>query len=329
HPRIPDSDYYPFLERFIVAVEKRWPGVLLQFEDFALKHATPLLKKYQNRLCCFNDDIQGTAAVTLGTLQAACRHKRQALSSQTLLFVGAGSAGCGIADLIVSAMMVEGLNEQEARRRIYMVDKDGLLLKDNPSLTDFQLPFAWPAEQLGFSPENKGLDALIAEIKPSVLIGVSGVAGLFTEQAIRQMYANCEKPIIFPLSNPTSRAEAVPADLMSWTEGNAIVATGSPFSPVEYDGVQRVISQCNNAYIFPGIGLGVLISGATRVTRNMFLASARALASFECKGTGLLPDIRLIHDISRMIAFAVAQSAIADNVAPSQTLPALTEKLEN
>ncbi|HEI3204206.1 TPA: NAD-dependent malic enzyme, partial [Escherichia coli] len=328
HPRIPDSDYYPFLERFIVAVEKRWPGVLLQFEDFALKHATPLLKKYQDHLCCFNDDIQGTAAVTLGTLQAACRHKKQTLSSQTLLFVGAGSAGCGIADLIVSAMMAEGLNEQEARRRIYMVDKDGLLLKDNLSLTDFQSPFAWPAKQLGFSPKNKELDALIAEIKPTVLIGVSGVSGLFTEQAIKQMYAHCKKPIIFPLSNPTSKAEAVPADLLSWTEGNALVATGSPFSSVEYNGKQREISQCNNAYIFPGVGLGVLISGATRVTQNMFLASARALASFECKSTGLLPDLRHIHDISRVIAFAVAQSAIADNVALPQTLPALTEKLE-
>lgn len=329
HPRISDSEYYPFLERFIVAVEKRWPGVLLQFEDFALRHATPLLKKYQDRLCCFNDDIQGTAAVTLGTLQAACRHKKQALSSQTLLFVGAGSAGCGIADLIVSAMMAEGLNEQEARHHIYMVDKNGLLLKDNQALTDFQSPFAWSAEKLGFSPENKGLEALIAEIKPSVLIGVSGVPGLFTEQAIRQMYAHCEKPIIFPLSNPTSRAEAVPADLLSWTEGKAIVATGSPFTPVEYNGEQRAISQCNNAYIFPGIGLGVLISDATRVTRNMFLASARALASFECKAQGLLPDIRHIHDISRSIAFSVALAAMMDNVAPSQTLSALTEKMEN
>ncbi|EGI16280.1 NAD-dependent malic enzyme (NAD-ME) [Escherichia coli M605] len=329
HPRISDSEYYPFLEQFIVAVEKRWPGVLLQFEDFALRHATPLLRKYQNRLCCFNDDIQGTAAVTLGTLQAACRHKKQALSSQTLLFVGAGSAGCGIADLIVSAMMAEGLNEQEARRHIYMVDKNGLLLKDNQALTDFQSPFAWSAEELGFSAENKGLEALIAEIKPSVLIGVSGVPGLFTERAIRQMYAHCEKPIIFPLSNPTSRAEAVPADLLSWTEGKAIVATGSPFTPVECNGEQKVISQCNNAYIFPGIGLGVLISGATRVTRNMFLASARALASFECKAQGLLPDIRHIHDISRSIAFSVALAAMMDNVAPSQTLSALTEKMEN
>ncbi|EDO5628529.1 oxaloacetate-decarboxylating malate dehydrogenase [Salmonella enterica] len=328
-PRISDSEYYPFLERFIVAVEKRWPGVLLQFEDFALRHATPLLKKYQDRLCCFNDDIQGTAAVTLGTLQSACRHKKQALSSQTLLFVGAGSAGCGIADLIVSAMMAEGLNEQEARHHIYMVDKNGLLLKDNQALTDFQSPFAWSAEKLGFSPENKGLEALIAEIKPSVLIGVSGVPGLFTEQAIRQMYAHCEKPIIFPLSNPTSRAEAVPADLLSWTEGKAIVATGSPFTPVEYNGEQRAISQCNNAYIFPGIGLGVLISDATRVTRNMLLASARALASFECKAQGLLPDIRHIHDISRSIAFSVALAAMMDNVAPSQTLSALTEKMEN
>ena len=329
HPRIPEMEYYSFLERFIVAVEKRWPGILLQFEDFALQHATPLLRKYQDRLCCFNDDIQGTAAVTLGTLQAACRHKHQELSSQTILFVGAGTAGCGIADLIVSAMTSEGLNEQEARQRIYMVDKDGLLLKDNSALTDFQSPFARAVEQLDFSPENKGLDALIAEIKPSVLIGVSGVSGLFTEQAIKQMYAHCEKPIIFPLSNPTSKAEAEPSNLMSWTEGHAIIATGSPFMPVEYNGEQRTISQCNNAYIFPGVGLGVLISGATRVTRNMFLASAKALASFECKGSGLLPEIRHIHDISRTIALAVAQAAMTDKVAPSQTLPALIEKLEN
>ncbi|EBA3897098.1 NAD-dependent malic enzyme [Salmonella enterica] len=329
HHRIPDNEYYRFLEKFVVAVEKRWPGVLLQFEDFALKHATPLLRKYQERLCCFNDDIQGTAAVTLGTLQAACRCKRQTLSSQIIMFVGAGTAGCGIADLVVSAMISEGLSDQDARRRIYMVDKDGLLLKDAQTLTDFQAPFAWAKEQLSFSSENKGLDNLISEIKPSILIGVSGVPGLFTEQVIKQMYAHCEKPIILPLSNPTSRSEAVPSDLIRWTDGNAIVATGSPFSPVEYNGNQIVISQCNNAYIFPGVGLGVLISGAKRVTRNMFLASAKALASFECNDHGLLPDLGKIHDLSCSIAFSVALAAMADKVAPSQTLPELTQSLED
>ncbi|ECG5801086.1 NAD-dependent malic enzyme [Salmonella enterica] len=329
HHRIPDNEYYLFLEKFIVAVEKRWPGILLQFEDFALKHATPLLRKYQDRVCCFNDDIQGTAAVTLGTLQAACRRKKQTLSSQTIMFVGAGSAGCGIADLVVSAMISEGLDEQDARSRIYMVDKGGLLLKDEQALTDFQAPFAWSKEQLGFSSKNKSLEELISEVKPSILIGVSGVPGVFTEQAIKQMYAHCEKPVIFPLSNPTSRSEAMPSDLIEWTDGNAIVATGSPFRPVEYNGSNIIISQCNNIYIFPGVGLGVLISGAKRITRNMFLASAKALASFEYNDQRLLPDIGNIHDISRSIALSVALAAMADGVALSQTLPALIQILES
>ncbi|MGU6965085.1 NAD-dependent malic enzyme [Salmonella enterica subsp. enterica serovar Poona] len=329
HHRIPDNEYYLFLEKFIVAVEKRWPGILLQFEDFALKHATPLLRKYQDRVCCFNDDIQGTAAVTLGTLQAACRRKKQTLSSQTIMFVGAGSAGCGIADLVVAAMISEGLDEQDARSRIYMVDKGGLLLKDEQALTDFQAPFAWSKEQLGFSSKNKSLEELISEVKPSILIGVSGVPGVFTEQAIKQMYAHCEKPVIFPLSNPTSRSEAMPSDLIEWTDGNAIVATGSPFRPVEYNGSNIIISQCNNIYIFPGVGLGVLISGAKRITRNMFLASAKALASFEYNDQRLLPDIGNIHDISRSIALSVALAAMADGVALSQTLPALIQILES
>ncbi|EDV9508650.1 NAD-dependent malic enzyme [Salmonella enterica] len=329
HPRIPDNKYYLFLDKFIVAIEKRWPGVLLQFEDFALKHATPLLKKYQDRLCCFNDDIQGTAAVTLGTLQAACRRKKQILSEQTILIVGAGSAGCGIAELIVSAMVSEGLNGQDAHHRIYMIDKDGLLLKESPALTDFQTPFAWPRELLNFSPENKDLEALIAEIKPSVLIGISGVPGLFTEQAIKRMYAHCKHPVIFPLSNPTSKAEGIPADLITWTEGHAMIATGSPFAPVEYNGNNIIISQCNNAYIFPGIGLGVLLTGATRITQNMFIAAATTLASWEQKNSGLLPEIDQICDISRAIALSVAFAAINEKVAPSQTLLDLTEKLDN
>ncbi|HBA7008748.1 TPA: oxaloacetate-decarboxylating malate dehydrogenase, partial [Escherichia coli] len=328
HKRISDRDYYAFVEQFITAVQKRWPGVLLQFEDFALKHATPLLNKYQDRLCCFNDDIQGTAAVTLGTLIAACQKKGESLSEQTVMFMGAGSAGCGIAGLIKAAMMSEGLSDADVSRRIFMVDKEGLLLKSAAGLTDFQSSLAVSPEWLDFEPRDCDLQALIARIKPSVLIGVSGVPGLFTEQAIRQMYAHCSNPVIFPLSNPTSRTEAVPEDLIKWTEGNAIVATGSPFPPVNYSGKQITVSQCNNSYIFPGIGLGVLISGATRVTQKMFLASAKALASFERKNGGLLPEISQIREVSRSIAMAVAIAASNDHVAPSQTRPELVEKLE-
>lgn len=328
HKRIPDNDYYDFIEKFITALQKRWPDVLLQFEDFALRHATPLLKLYQDRLCCFNDDIQGTAAVTLGSVQAACRRKGLKLSEQKVLFVGAGSAGCGIAELIVSAMQPEGISEQEARHRIFMVDKEGLLLTDTPGLTDFQYALAWNRDELDFEPSNKSLEALIAHIQPTVLIGVSGVPGLFTEKVVKEMYSYCDKPVIFPLSNPTSRAEATPADIIRWTDGNAIIATGSPFSPVEYNGRSVIISQCNNAYIFPGIGLGVLISEATRVTQKMFLAASNALAESGCGEASLLPDTENIRHISRLIAMSVAKAAVDERVAPPRSTEELSEKMK-
>lgn len=328
HKRIPDNDYYDFIEKFITALQKRWPDVLLQFEDFALRHATPLLKLYQDRLCCFNDDIQGTAAVTLGSVQAACRRKGLKLSEQKVLFVGAGSAGCGIAELIVSAMQPEGISEQEARHRIFMVDKEGLLLTDTPGLTDFQYALAWNRDELDFEPSNKSLEALIAHIQPTVLIGVSGVPGLFTEKVVKEMYSYCDKPVIFPLSNPTSRAEATPADIIRWTDGNAIIATGSPFSPVEYNGRSVIISQCNNAYIFPGIGLGVLISEATRVTQKMFLAASNALAESGRGEASLLPDTENIRHISRLIAMNVAKAAVDERVAPPRSTEELSEKMK-
>ncbi len=329
HKRISDGEYYHFVDAFINAVEKRWPGVLLQFEDFALRHATPLLKKYHDQICCFNDDIQGTAAVTLGALRSACQKKRQKLSEQIIMFVGAGSAGCGIAELIVSAMKSEGMDESTARSHIFMVDKDGLLLKDLPGLTDFQYHFAHMREMLNFNPDNENIEGLVSRIKPSVLIGVSGISGLFSEKTIKTMHSFCAEPIIFPLSNPTSQAEAVPEDIIKWTNGCAIIATGSPFEPIIYNEKKYIIPQCNNAYIFPGIGLGVIISGAMRVTKNMFIAASQALADEAGVEQNLLPDINGIRQLSKSIAEAVATAAISDMVAPAVSKNTLKERIEN
>ncbi|MGB3253013.1 NAD-dependent malic enzyme [Buttiauxella gaviniae] len=321
HARISDEDYYAFIDKFITAVLNRWPNVLLQFEDFALRHATPLLEKYRNRLCCFNDDIQGTAAVTLGSLLAASKAGEMTLSDQRFMFVGAGTAGCGIAELIVAKMMQEGITEKEARSKIFMVDKDGLLTDEHEGLTDFQLKLAKHRTLLKFEPKNMSLDELVTQIRPTALIGVSGCRGIFTEKVIRNMYANCKRPIVFPLSNPTGCVEAIPQDIIDWTEGNAIVASGSPFDPVQYNGKRIPIAQCNNSYIFPGIGLGVLISNATRVTENMFLVASETLAESSPMQTGrdqgLLPALNDISLLSKRIALAVAHAAMRDNVAPN------------
>lgn len=332
HPRISDEEYFAFLEQFIVAVTDRWPGVLLQFEDFALHHATPLLDKYRERLCCFNDDIQGTAAVTLGSLLAASIAGKMNLSDHRFMFVGAGTAGCGIAELIISKMVQGGCTDEEARSKIYMVDKNGLLTNDQEGLTPFQLRLAKCREQLKFEPKAMTLDELIAQVRPTALIGVSGCGGIFSEKAIRNMYSYCSRPIIFPLSNPTTCVEALPEDILNWTGGNAIVASGSPFEPVEYNGKKFPIAQCNNSYIFPGIGLGVLISNATRVTENMFLAASETLAEsspmLTDKHRGLLPDLNDIAIISKRIAMAVARAAIKDAVAPGSNDLVLIDNME-
>ncbi|MDU7484060.1 NAD-dependent malic enzyme [Hafnia alvei] len=333
HPRILDSEYYEFIDTVISSIERRWPGVLLQFEDFALKHATPLLQMYKDKLCCFNDDIQGTATVALGSILAACLHNNIRLSEQRIMFVGAGSAGCGIAELIIAALRNDGLDEDVARSHIFLVDKDGLILKDTPMLTDFQYRLAHTRESLSFSPDGKDLAELVTHIQPSILIGVSGVPGLFTEEVVKSMYSSFTMPIILPLSNPTSRVEAVPKDIIEWTDGNVIIATGSPFQPVIYNGKKYIISQCNNSYIFPGLGLGVLISKAKRVTENMFLAASKVLAEsspmIENPEGTLLPELTNIHDISKKIAIAVALAGVEDGVAKQMTVFELKDELEN
>jgi len=322
HPRITGAEYFEFIDMFISAVKRRWPNVLLQFEDFAQQTAMPLLNRYRDDICCFNDDIQGTAAVTLGCLMAASYAAGRRLCDQTVVFLGAGSAGCGIAEHIVAQMVSEGLTEEQARARIYMVDRFGLLTDDQTNLASFQLPLAQPRSRLvewedcqeGFS-----LLDVVCQAKPSVLVGVSGQPGLFSEAVIREMFRHCPQPIVMPLSNPTSRAEARPEDILRWTEGNAVIATGSPFEPVNYKEKIYPISQCNNVYIFPGVGLGVLVSRAKRVTDNMMMAASRTLASCSPLVRGghgpLLPSINDIREVTQVIALNVALAAQHDGAA--------------
>src|SRR5476651_2238162 len=235
HNRITDGEYAAFVDEFIQAVKRRWPDVLLQFEDFAQKNATPLLNRYRDELCCFNDDIQGTAAVTLGCLLAASHAAGSRLRDQTVVFLGAGSAGCGIAEQIVAEMRTEGLSENEARARVLMVDRFGLLTDKLANLLDFQRPLAQHSDEIAhwnLPSDTLSLLDVVRNAKHTVLIGVSGQPGLFTEEIIRAMHNHCPRPIVMPLSNPTSRVEATPEDILSWTDGAALVATGSPFAPV-------------------------------------------------------------------------------------------------
>ncbi|KDM91478.1 NAD-dependent malic enzyme [Photobacterium galatheae] len=335
HTRITGKEYEDFVDEFIQAVKRRWPDALIQFEDFAQKNAMPLLERYKNKVCCFNDDIQGTAAVTVGSLLAACKAAGSKLSEQRVTFLGAGSAGCGIAEAIIAQMVSEGISETQARSQVFMVDRWGLLLDDMPNLVNFQKKLVQTRQSVSeweTDDNNISLLDVMRNGKPNILIGVSGVPGLFSEDVIREMHKHCERPIIFPLSNPTSRVEAMPADIIRWTDGQALVATGSPFEPVVYHGKTYPIAQCNNSYIFPGIGLGVLAVGARRVTDEMLMESSRALA--ECSplainGTGaLLPPLEDIQNVSRHIAFAVAKKAVAQGKAPKNTDERIKEKIE-
>ena len=316
HPRVSEDEYDEFIELFMRAAERRWPGVLIQFEDFAQANAMPILNRYRERFCCFNDDIQGTAAVTLGTLLAACRVTGKPLKEHRIAFVGAGSAGCGIAEMLIRQMVEEGLSDEAARRQVFMVDRHGLITVGMSGLQDFQRRLAQSKSDLtDWSCEGEwaSLDEVAAQARPTILIGVSGQPGLFTESVIQSMTENSDTPIIFPLSNPVSRAEATPENIIRWTDGKAIIATGSPFQPVSHNGESYRIAQCNNSYIFPGIGLGVLAVRANRVTDEMLLASSKILAeaSPRASGTGkdLLLPLQQITEVSRSIAFAVAKVA--------------------
>jgi len=317
HRRITGDEYYEFVDKFIKAVKRRWPDVMVQFEDFAQPNAMPLLKRYRDQICCFNDDIQGTAAVTVGTLLAACRSKGVALSSQKVVFVGAGSAGCGIAEQVISQMKTEGLSDEQARSQVFMVDRFGLLTEGMADLRDFQQALVQPKAAIAkwkYSGEYASLRDVMNCAKPDILIGVSGVPGLFTEPVIRAMKKHCDMPIVMPLSNPIKQIEARPEKILEWTDGKVIIATGSPFKPIEYKGKTYPIAQCNNSYIFPGIGLGVLAAKARRISDGMLRVASETLAAASPLANtgegGILPPLTQLADLSKQIAFAVAKMAM-------------------
>ena len=317
HERVRGEQYDDFIETFVNAVAKRWPHVLLQWEDFARNNATRLLERYRDRLCTFNDDVQGTAAVATGTLLAAINVTGVPLTEQRVAVMGAGSAGCGIASLIRKAMTDAGLPDSEAAKRFFMVDRDGLLVEGMDGITAFQQPFLqqksaidnWTLDH----PDKVALLDVVRNAKPTVLIGVSGQAGAFSEPVVRAMAQHNKRPIIFPLSNPTSRAEATPQDLEAWSEGRAVIGTGSPFPALERNGARFKVDQTNNSYIFPGVGLGAVAVKAARVTDQMFMAAAKALAAASPArndpARNLLPPVTALREVSVAVALAVAMQA--------------------
>ena len=317
HARVHGEGYDRFIEAFVEAVLAVYPHAVLQWEDFKQHNAIRLLDRYRHRLTCFNDDIQGTSAVVLGGILSALRLVGQPLEKQQVVLFGAGAAGIGIARLLRVAMGREGMSNGQIHRAITMVDEDGLLFEGRTPMHDDQLPFALSATDLvafGIDPTGPiGLEDAVAHIQPTVLIGVSATAGGFTETAIRTMADLTRVPIIFPMSNPTSKAEAVPSDILAWTHGRALVATGSPFGPVEHDGVVHVIGQANNAFVFPGVGLGAIVSETREVTDDMFLAAADELAasvSDERASRGALyPAQHELRRVSRAIAARVVRVA--------------------
>jgi malate dehydrogenase (oxaloacetate-decarboxylating) len=318
HERITGDEYYDFVDRFVQAVKKELPDTLLQWEDFSKAHARPILDRYRDQLVTFNDDIQGTAAVTAGAIFSAVRVSRKRLRDQQVVMLGAGSAGIGVADSLREAMVADGLSEQEARSHFWLVNSGGLLHSERPDLTEEQRRYAQPAELLAGFPrtlENGriGLGDVVGKIDATILIGLSTIPGAFTESIVREMARKCERPIILPLSNPTSKSEAVPEDLLLWTDGRALIATGSPFPEVSYKGRKVRISQCNNVFIFPAVGLAVSATRARRVTDGMFLAAARALAGYSPDLSDptapVLPPLTGLRGAAVEIARAVGEQA--------------------
>jgi malate dehydrogenase (oxaloacetate-decarboxylating) len=333
HRRIDDDDYYAFIEQFVVAVQEELPDVLLQWEDFATVHALPILDRYRDKLLTFNDDIQGTAAVTLGALHGAAKVAGRPLSRQQVVMLGAGSAGLGVLEMIRREMMAQGLSEQDASAGIWVVDIEGLLTDDRTDLSAEQRKFAQPANRVadwGLTGPAQLAD-VVHQVDVGVLLGLSTAAGAFTEEIVRELAGKTERPIIFPLSNPTSRAEAHPAELDEWTGGRALIATGSPFAPLRRNGVERPIAQCNNVYIFPAMGLAVTAAQATRVTDEMMRVAATTLGeaspALDNPDSPLLPAWSDLPDVAVRIAHAVGVQAVADGVAPKRSDEELSERI--
>ncbi|MGD1011322.1 MAG: NAD-dependent malic enzyme [Acidimicrobiales bacterium] len=325
--RLRGEPYELFVEAFVAAVKEVYPDALMQWEDFKQHNAIRLLDHYRHRTPCFNDDIQGTAAVVTAGILAALRHRGEKVAAQRCVLLGAGAAGIGIARLIQAIIRLEGATEAEARRAVTMLDSQGLLFEGRDGIQDDKRPFALSREELsefGFEPsEHYDLETVVRHVAPTILIGTSGKPGAFTETAVREMAARTPIPIVLPLSNPTANCEATPADVLTWSEGRAVVATGSPFDPVEFNGRTHVVGQANNVFIFPGVGLGAVACKAWEVTDRMFLVAATTLAGLvpvdRLENGALYPRLTDLRTITREIAIAVAREARTGNVAPAAT----------
>ena len=336
HERVRGEAYQEFIDAFVAAVKKVFPRVVLQWEDFLKENALFQLARFRDQLCTFNDDIQGTAGVVLAGVYGALRITGQRMRDQRVVFAGAGASAQGISELLVAAFMEDGLSLEEANRRIWTTDSRGLVTRDRPNLEPYKTTYARPAEEVaGYACKDRSRITLLETVenaKPTMLIGVSATPGVFDEPVVRAMARVNARPIVFPLSNPTSKTEVVPEDALRWSEGRAIVATGSPFDPVTVDGKRHRIGQCNNSFVFPGVGLGLTVSGARRVTNGMFLEAAKALAAMvkpeDLAETAVYPELARIRDCSFAVACATIRRAVAEGHADPEILDHLEKTVE-
>jgi malate dehydrogenase (oxaloacetate-decarboxylating) len=336
HSRVRGERYDQLIGAYVETASRLFPNALLHFEDFGPSNARRILNAYRDKVRIFNDDMQGTGAITLAAILAGMRAAGSRPHEQRVVIFGAGTAGVGIADQIRAVMVADGLGEDEATQRFWLVDKQGVLTDDMDDLRDFQQPYARPRSEVSdWQTETGdgaiGLNDVVANVHPTILVGTSTTGGAFSEQIVREMARHVERPMIFPLSNPTERIEAVPADVIKWTNGHGLVGTGTPWDPVSYKGVDYRIGQANNALIYPGIGLGTIVSRASRVTDGMLLASAKAIAALvdiSQPGAGLLPEVENLRAVSATVAVAVAKQAVEDGVAEAD-LPDPVQAVED
>jgi malate dehydrogenase (oxaloacetate-decarboxylating) len=315
HSRVRGERYDRLIKAYVETASRLFPQALLHFEDFGPSNARRILNEYRDQARIFNDDMQGTGAITLAAILAGMRVAGTRPSEQRVVIFGAGTAGVGIADQIRAVMVADGLSQNEATQRFWLVDKQGLLVDDMADLRDFQQPYARPHGELS---RPMGLADVVASAKPTIMVGTSTAGGAFTEAIVREMATHVERPMIFPLSNPTERIEAVPADVIKWTGGRGLVGTGTPWAPVSYKGTDYQIGQANNALVYPGIGLGTIVSRAAHVTDGMLLAASEAIAALvdaRRPGAGLLPEVENLRVVSATVAVAVAKQAAKDGVA--------------
>lgn len=330
HKRVDDETYYAFVDKFVSAVRKEYPNALLHWEDFGRGHAKNILDKYEDTLPTFNDDIQGTGIVTLAGVLGALNISKVDYTNQTFLVYGGGTAGMGITNILKDELIKQGVSEEKANQHFYIMDKQGLLFDDMDDLTEAQQVFAKNRNEFSNTVNWKNLNEVIENIKPTVLIGTSTQTGAFTEDAVKEMFKHTERPVIFPLSNPTKLSEATAQDLLKWTNGKALIGTGIPYNDIEYNGVNYSIGQANNALMYPGLGLGLIASNAKKVNQQILSAASHALGGMvnpDEPGAAVLPPVEKIHQCSRTIAKAVAQSVI-DQGLNAETIDDIDKAIE-